>query len=364
MGKRKLSYNHFKKYFGNRQKPEERHAFERDMMRDAFDEEAFDGLSQLSSEELEADIEKLKMRIDQRSQKRSRTIPLWLSYAAGVAILAGVGSVTFFMLNEELKHDIAYSEPLNEKIAMSDTSPEEEPKKIEEESATPSEKGAQTTAEAGGLGAKGTVETVTQSKEKQDDRMLEMTEFVADDEMLTEELDIAAEEEIKKEDQTEKATESLSEMAFAEAQPKVKAETTSTEQAELSGNNVASSSGTVDALAGVATEEKTTSRAKRGKAKLTDHVAQPPDSMTLKSYKKELAKRILEHSITNQNFDLTLFIDTTGKVYRVETKADLVDDQKIEIRKLIDSFGLWRPAIKKGDKVPSKVHIEIMFDIE
>ncbi|ALO15500.1 hypothetical protein L21SP5_01860 [Salinivirga cyanobacteriivorans] len=362
MGKRKLSYNHFKKYFGNRQKSEERHAFERDMMQDAFDEEAFDGLSQLSSEELEADIEKLKMHIDQRSHKRSRTIPLWLGYAAGIAILAGVGSVTFFMLNEELKDDIAYSEPLNEKIAMSDTSPEEEPKKIEEESATPSEKGAQTTAESGGLGAKGTVETVTQSKEKQDDQMLEMTEFVADDEMLTDELDIAAEEEIKKEDQTEKVTESLSEMAFAGAQPK--AETTSTDQAELSGKNLAPTSGTVDALAGVATEEKTTSRAKREKATPTDHVAQPPGSMTLKSYKKELAKRILEHSITNQNFDLTLFIETTGKVYRVETKADLVDDQKIEIRKLIDSLGPWRPAIKTGDKVPSKVHIEIIFDIE
>lgn len=364
MGKRKLSYNHFKKYFGNRQKPEERHAFEHDMMRDAFDEEAFDGLSQLSSEEMEADIEKLKLRIDQRSQKRARTIPLWLGYAAGIAILAGIGTVTFFMLSEELKHDIPFSEPLNEKIAMSDTAPEDEPQKIEDKSPISREKEAQTETESRDLGAKGTVEAASQTEAKKEDQMLEMTDFAADDEMLSDELDIAAEEEIMQEDQAEKATETLSEMAFAEAQPKVKAETTSTEQAESSGKNRAPTSDNVNALAGVAVEEKTVSRAKQEKPLLPDHVALPPDSMTLQGFKKELAKRILERSIANQNFDLTLFIAATGKVYQVETEADLNADQKSKIRSLINDFGPWRPAIKKGDKVPSKVHIEIMFDIE
>ena len=356
MGKRKLSYNHFKKYFGNRQKPEERHAFEHDMMRDAFDEEAFDGLSQLSSEEMEADIEKLKLRIDQRSQKRSRTIPLWLGYAAGIAILGGVGTVTFFMLNEELKHDIAFSEPLNETIAMSDTAPEKKKKKIEEESPVPREKEAQPETGSGDLGAKGTAEEASQTGKNQEDQMLEMTDFAADDEMLSDELDIAAEEEIMQENQAEKATETLSEMAFAE--------TTSTEQTESSVKNRAPTTGTVDALAGVAVEEKTASRAKREKPLLPDHLALPPDSMTLESFKKELAKRILERSITNQNFDLTLFIAATGKVYQVETEPDLNADQKIKIRSLINDLGPWRPAIKKGDYVPSKVHIEIMFDIE
>ena len=364
MGKRKLTYNHFKKYFGNRQKSEERHAFERDMMQDAFDEEAFDGLSKLSPEEMEEDIEEIKSRIDRRAQKKSRTFQLWLRYAAGVALLAGIGAATFYILNNQLKHDIVFEEPLRENIAMSDTAPEEEPKKIMDETVQAEKSIEQPQQEPIEKAAGQSIEATPVPEKEEKEQMLEMTDVGTDDELLSDEFVIAKKEEIKKEKQEEKTTETLSEMAIAEDQSKVKAETTSTEQAKSSEKNLAPTSSSMDALAGVASEEENESRANRKRSFIPYENAIPPGTMTLHEFKKELAKRIQEQSITNKNLTLTLFIDSTGKVQQIEIKENLNREQKSTIRDLIIGLGLWKPAIKKGDNVPSKVHIEIMFDIE
>ena len=63
MSRKKLTYKDFKAYFSNNLQSKAKHDFEKEMMRDAFDEEAFDGLSRLNHEELENDISDLKSGI-------------------------------------------------------------------------------------------------------------------------------------------------------------------------------------------------------------------------------------------------------------------------------------------------------------
>ncbi|MBN1952432.1 MAG: TonB family protein [Bacteroidales bacterium] len=76
----------------------EKHAWEKAMMRDPFEEEAFEGLSTLSKEELEADINSLKHRLEERVQKkRNRVFTLPRMIAAAVIVLS-VGVTVFIIL--------------------------------------------------------------------------------------------------------------------------------------------------------------------------------------------------------------------------------------------------------------------------
>jgi len=95
--KRGLTYRHFVNYFGNELKKREKHAFEKKMMQDDFDSEAFDGLSKISSQEFERDFAELKNQIHARTHERKRIIPIWFPYAASIAILIGLGSVLMYL---------------------------------------------------------------------------------------------------------------------------------------------------------------------------------------------------------------------------------------------------------------------------
>ncbi len=115
MSKRKLTYKDFKNYFSNHLQKKDKHDFEREMMRDAFEEEAFEGLSELSAEELESDIEELKSNIQNRTKKTRRIVPVWFRYAASVLVLVGVGLTILFlntrywqnsMLKEQVSHEM------------------------------------------------------------------------------------------------------------------------------------------------------------------------------------------------------------------------------------------------------------------
>ena len=76
----------------------QRHDLEREMMHDAFDEEAFEGLNHLTADELEHDSSVLLNRLDKRMQPgRRRNMPLLLRIAATVVLLAGIGTVLYFI---------------------------------------------------------------------------------------------------------------------------------------------------------------------------------------------------------------------------------------------------------------------------
>jgi hypothetical protein len=83
------------KYFGNQLTGEEKHAFEKSLMQDSFEEEAFDGLAELSYEELHTDLADLQSRIKGKKQKRGAIYLPLFRYAAGIILILGVGTLVY-----------------------------------------------------------------------------------------------------------------------------------------------------------------------------------------------------------------------------------------------------------------------------
>lgn len=101
MSKREWNMEQIIRYLKNLLSDKDRHRIEKEMMRDVFDDEAFEGLNQLSGEELEADMEKLSGLLNQRTQRR-RMIPFrgFARMAAAIAVLALIGAALFFILRK------------------------------------------------------------------------------------------------------------------------------------------------------------------------------------------------------------------------------------------------------------------------
>ncbi|MBN1791359.1 MAG: carboxypeptidase-like regulatory domain-containing protein [Bacteroidales bacterium] len=77
----------------------QRHNLEKKMMQDAFEEEAFEGLSQMDAGELEADMDLLAGRLQERIKpaRKRYLIPL-LRIAAAVIVIFGVTGLLYFLL--------------------------------------------------------------------------------------------------------------------------------------------------------------------------------------------------------------------------------------------------------------------------
>lgn len=77
----------------------QRQALEEEVMRDAFEEEAFEGLNLLSADELEADMELMENRLEDRTEiKKKRILPQYFRVAASIVVLTGVAVVIYFAL--------------------------------------------------------------------------------------------------------------------------------------------------------------------------------------------------------------------------------------------------------------------------
>src|SRR5512145_3254038 len=87
-------YRYLKGLLSNR----ERHELEKDMMQDSFNEEAFEGISHLTHEELEADVQLMMNRLDERIQHRQkRNISLFYRIAAGITLMIGLATALYFL---------------------------------------------------------------------------------------------------------------------------------------------------------------------------------------------------------------------------------------------------------------------------
>jgi hypothetical protein len=100
--KNKHRVNDFKKfldYFRGLLSDKEKHAFEKEMMQDPFEEEAWEGLSQLPADELEADLYSLQGRIrESNQQKKNRFLPVF-RYAAAAVLLVAAG-ITILLIRQ------------------------------------------------------------------------------------------------------------------------------------------------------------------------------------------------------------------------------------------------------------------------
>ncbi len=91
------SFEEYQRYLNGEMSPEEEHAFEKRMLGDAFEEEAFEGLSQVSSEELTTDMAELRKRLGEKTRKK-QALPLW-RIAASLALLGLASFLIYFLIN-------------------------------------------------------------------------------------------------------------------------------------------------------------------------------------------------------------------------------------------------------------------------
>ena len=90
------TYNRILAYLKGMLSHRQRHDLEKEMMRDVFDEEAFEGLSQLSDRELQADMDKLENSLQNRiAQSKKRNLTIYFRLAAGILLLAGLTGIFY-----------------------------------------------------------------------------------------------------------------------------------------------------------------------------------------------------------------------------------------------------------------------------
>lgn len=121
MSKRNLTYKDFKKYFSNNLQNKDKHAFEKQIMQDAFEEEAFDGLSSLSQTDLDKDLNELKNNITARSKRNKWFVPVWFRYAASIVLLIGIGATIIVFLTNRAWNDSLLNEQLSLEIEIADS---------------------------------------------------------------------------------------------------------------------------------------------------------------------------------------------------------------------------------------------------
>lgn len=373
MSKRKLTYEDFKRYFSNRQKPEEKHQFEKNMMQDAFDDEAFDGLSMLSEEEFMQDIDALKNRIHQRTHRHKRTIYLYLKYAAGIAIIIGLGLSTLYLFDHNVKRDIAEGTPIHKNLALTDSAPPDEEKaalKIEMEE-TPSEKQQVQKNES------------TPAKSEQPKKVIDELKIVGNDdydidESISEsedEFEISAEEE-KKTDAEKEEVEKETIVALDEIEVKPTAqkepETQSKSLMEVTGESERKRSlklfgknNQKKAKTSAATaDEATTGNAmpqNQGYTAQEDRNAIPPNNWVMDTLKNKLIKEIKNrYDLTNETYkvEMSITIDIQGQVASITHKRELPENLKSLINNTLNDMGNWQPSIENGQVTSSEITLK------
>jgi outer membrane biosynthesis protein TonB len=116
---KKTGIGSFLKYRENNLSGSEKNDFEKELQRDPFALEADEGLSELETGRIKADMDELNKRLDRRTS-RSRRIVLY-RIAAGVALLAALSSV-YLLLNRKPE---ALQQAPAEKIALAEPKAEE-----------------------------------------------------------------------------------------------------------------------------------------------------------------------------------------------------------------------------------------------
>ena len=93
------------RYLNDEMTSAERHAFEKRLLDDEFEQEALEGFSQLSEKDLRKDMDTLSKRLDERV-KSKKQISFW-GIAASISLLVGSVLVIYLLLNSPTDSEIA-----------------------------------------------------------------------------------------------------------------------------------------------------------------------------------------------------------------------------------------------------------------
>lgn len=115
----RLTYERFLAYFSNKMTEKEKQTFEKSVMQDDFESDAYDGLSKLNSHELEQDFAELNASLKNRVSSKPKRKLVWLPYAASIVVLVGLGLILLQInkdtsLNEFVSQDLEQTQAKKE----------------------------------------------------------------------------------------------------------------------------------------------------------------------------------------------------------------------------------------------------------
>ncbi|MCL3782117.1 hypothetical protein EMN47_17150 [Prolixibacteraceae bacterium JC049] len=120
------TYRNFVDYFADKLGRKKKHAFEKKIMQDLFESDAYDGLQKLNAIDFESDMQELQASLQSRTKKQ-RKIPVWLASAAGILLIIGVTSILFYLsqptdisplVSEQLQKEVPVATvPITDSIA-------------------------------------------------------------------------------------------------------------------------------------------------------------------------------------------------------------------------------------------------------
>lgn len=349
MNNHKLTYEDYKRYLSNAMTERERHAFEKLMMQDAFDEEAFDGLQQIGGDTALAQMERLKEQIEIKSRRTKTHIPLWMRYSAAAVMVVGLGISTIMYFNSDPTYDLEYGSLQNSSVAMADTTDMSKPEKVE-------------------IQTKETLEEIPVAEAKKE-RPIEKPKSVqktvttvAEQPIEEVESEIVVMMEVEKEDQDMAIIEEA-EMEETMAEPNnIQVDAVSGKSAEHMGEMSRTSKKsanerriTADEAAAPATAPRTDTRK-----------AMPPKGLDYASFQNKLNNEIaLILANHNENFEqltITISIDAQGLVSKTKVKENITRKTGKTIETYIKEFGLWQPEIENGVARASEQTILLNFN--
>ncbi|MCK5101729.1 MAG: hypothetical protein KAR17_02905, partial [Cyclobacteriaceae bacterium] len=100
----------YQRYLDDQMTPRERHDFENKILEDEFENEAFEGLSQLTSDEISADLKTLKNEL--ASKKRKRNPFNYWRIAASLLLLGVFSFIIYFLIESNTTKEIAQTKEI------------------------------------------------------------------------------------------------------------------------------------------------------------------------------------------------------------------------------------------------------------
>ncbi|MCK5369979.1 MAG: hypothetical protein KAQ62_15570, partial [Cyclobacteriaceae bacterium] len=105
-----INSEEYQRYLDDQMTPRERHDFENKMLEDEFENEALDGLSQLTSNEISADLKTLKNEL--ASKKRKRNPFNYWRVAASLLLLGVFSFIVYFLIESNTTKEIAQTKEM------------------------------------------------------------------------------------------------------------------------------------------------------------------------------------------------------------------------------------------------------------
>ena len=389
----KNSSESYLKYFRNLLSGKERYRFERDVMKDEFEQEAFEGLSQLDGDQLSSDMEELNKRVAERTVSPKITFQPFLKYAAAAVLVLGIGT-TIYLVHESTRNasmlavkqadkDTTLSETVpvtaktdtpNKNIAWVQE-PETEKKPLNETRRL-TKKTIPAPAQK--------ITTVKTDVENPEEKDLEYNAESMLEEMASEEPETA--------DQTgntyimKSAGNETGQSGYADinsrafAVPETQDESMKRKDVPLmvAGKEKKEEKATEDIVVIVGynlPEEKEkvsserTARSEKVKAEpLGSMVTNPYPSVGLQGYNQYFEKNIRYNklSATEEPVFVTLrfTVNSNGSVAYIETVESPGKDYEKEAIRLIEEGPAWVPAFKEGNFIPAEVTLKVKFQKE